>query len=202
MKTQYLLCCCILFTSLICSAQYDPTKDTNKKVEEEPAKPPLYLNLSGGIDNHIGIVGVGFLVPAANLLAIRGGVGIGVWGAKYNLGLKIQNCTKNGWGGGIGYSYCPGIEEIEITFSSQTSTHVVPMELKPTGSFNLTFNYNWMIGEKSILYLESGYAINNPNYHPYRVKNGDILSQDEETIMEILRPGGIILALGIQVGLQ
>ncbi|MAE84840.1 MAG: hypothetical protein CMB80_19030 [Flammeovirgaceae bacterium] len=200
---KYLILLTILGASLSLKGQFVDDYKINKEDKYSSInKRPIYLNFSAGLDNHVGLFGIGFSIPVADQFGIRTGIGLGGWGLKYNLGVKAMEFGKDGWGFGLGYSYCPGIRDFEVTFTSQNNTaNSFNLDLLPVGSINLTLNKNWVLGETNILYLESGYAFKTGGPEIYRVNSGGTLNSSDEYILEILRPGGIILAIGFQIGL-
>ena len=201
MKLIYTLALLFVLTVGHLHAQYDSRYDQSS-VEQEQESSAIYLDLSTGIDNHTGVLGIGATIPFAKRFAFRGGVGIGVWGTKASIGVKRQDLFQSGWGFGLGYSFCSGIDDIDITFTDTSgASRVVNMTLKNAGSLNLTINHSWTIWNKGLIFLESGYAVPTGPDTPYEVNSGGPLTADEELIMQILRPGGIILAIGIQIGL-
>lgn len=201
MKTRLFFACFLSILALSSFAQFDANYQTPYE-EETIDKPAAYINLSGGLDNHVGLAGVSLSVPVYKKLGIRTGVGIGAWGLKYNVGLRLIDYTQRGWRYGIGYSFCPGVKEIELTFTDTSGgSRVVNMDLLPVGSLNATIGYQWMVGSKNIFYLESGFAFKSSHNKIYETNDGSTLTADEEFIMEIVRPGGFIIALGFQIGL-
>lgn len=177
------------------SAQY---KYPDPNLQPEPSQ--FYLILSSGIDNYTGILGVGALFPFKDQFALRAGLGIGGWGGKLSLGVKYQDLVESGWGFGLGYSLCTGVKEIDLQLQDQSgNTRTVNMDLKQVGSVNLTVNRNWVFKRGNVFYLESGYAIPVGGSDYYAINDGSILSSNEELILQIMRPGGLILALGFLI---
>lgn len=166
----------------------------------------IYLELSSGIDNHVGLFGLGILYPINQKVAIRGGAGIGIWGLKTSLGVKFQNLETQKWGFGIGTSYCPGVKEFEMNLSDDPAyEEIFYIKMKPAGSLNLTANRSWKFSSNMIFYMETGYAIPLSSSKPVDFKDPDgyLTSQDEadlQALMNVLKPGGLILALGFQIG--
>ena len=39
----------------------------------------VYIDLSSGLDNHTGILGIGMVVPFSDNIALRAGAGLGLW---------------------------------------------------------------------------------------------------------------------------
>ena len=192
----------ILFLSLFISgvvafSQYKPSVQVPEEVETSV----FYLDLSSGIDNHTGLIGLGAMIPIEEKFALRGGAGLGSWGLKFSGGLKYGSRTENGFGFGLGYSYCPGLEDMPLTFNDATSNvREVVMDLNPVGTLNFTVNYNFVLRNEKIIFLETGYAVPTGGSNFYTVTDGGPLTEDEDYLMQIIRPGGLILAMGLQFG--
>lgn len=162
--------------------------------------PDFYLSLSTGLDNYTGIFGLGALVRAEDNLFLRGGVGLGTWGFKLTGGLKYQNFNSSGFGFGLGYSVCSGVKGVLIDLPNDYGEpQSIEMDLDPAGSFNLTFNKNWVFKRGNVFYLETGYAIPTSGSSYYDVLDGSTLSSEAELILQILRPGGLIAAGGFLI---
>ena len=162
----------------------------------------FYLDLSSGIDNHSGILGIGALVPFNEQIGLRLGAGIGSWGGKLTAGLKFQDLTQSGFGFGLGYSHCTGLSDFDLTIQDQNGdSRTVNITFEKVGSLNFTVNKNWELRDGMLLYFETGYAIPTGGNDFYTVNDGTNLNSDEELILNIMRPGGLILALGLTIGL-
>lgn len=149
---------------------------------KEPAKTQdisysnFYLNFSTGIDNYTGLFGIGALFPYNDKLAVIAGAGIGGWGGKLSAGMKYENLSQDGWGFGLSYSYCSGMNEIDLTLQDQSGgSRIVNLDLNPVGSVNLTVNRNWKLRGSKVFYLETGYAIPVGGSNFYQVNDGSIL---------------------------
>ena len=140
------------------------------------------------------------MVTITERFLIRGGVGIGGWGGKVSLGFKLQDLMESGWGTGLGYSYCTGIQDVDLTLLDDNGVEtMVNMTLNSAGSINFTINKNFLFKRGNVFYLESGYAIGVGSNPAYVVNDGSQLSADSELIMEILQPGGLIIAGGFLI---
>lgn len=184
---------CLLTSSL--KAQDDSSETSSERNN-------FYLSISSGIDNYTGILGVGAVIPFSDQVGLRIGAGIGSWGGKISAGLKFQDLTKSGVGFGLGYSSCSGLQDFDLTFEDQSGgSRVVNMDFNRVGSLNFTINKNFLLKEGMLLYIESGYAVATGGTDFYTINDGSTLDDDEELILNIIRPGGLILSLGLLIGL-
>ncbi|MEM6643966.1 MAG: hypothetical protein AAF616_13380, partial [Bacteroidota bacterium] len=158
-------------------------KDYSALIQQQ--SPDFCLAFSTGLDNYSGLIGIGALIPISEKLQIRAGAGIGSWGAKLSAGLKFQELTESGFGFGIGYSHCTGLEDVELTLSdSNGNNEVINMTLNKAGSVNLTVNKNWVFKRGNIFYIESGYAIGTGGNPDFIVNDGTVLSDEAELVMD------------------
>ncbi len=178
------------------------TFTANAQMSNDTKPYNFYLDLSTGIDNHSGILGIGAFIPFNEQIGLRIGAGIGGWGGKLSAGLKFQDLTQSGFGFGIGYSLCTGLSDFDLTLQdSNGDSRTVNMTFNKVGSLNFTINKNWKLREGMLLYIESGYAVPTGGNDPYMVNDGTVLNSDEKLILNILRPGGLIISLGLTIGI-
>lgn len=194
--TSFFLTLAIAFPLYQACAQY------RSDIEPKSTTKNSYIDFSSGIDNYSGLFGLGLQMPFNDDSSLRTGLGIGSWGLKFSVGIKYESLTTNGWGFGLGYSHCPGLSNMNLTFTDPSGSHkVVNIDLLQAGSVNLTVNRNWVFRGNKIFYLETGYALETGRSEFYRHNSGPSLSFEEEQVLAILKPGGIVLAVGFLVGL-
>lgn len=193
-RILFLLIALIILSAVfnLAEAQYvKPQPNLNPEASD------FYLVFSSGIDNYTGILGIGVMFPFNDQFALRAGVGIGGWGGKISAGVKYENLLESGFGFGLGYSHCTGVKEIDLELQDQSGgSRSINMDLLPVGSVNLTINKNWVFKRGNVFYLESGYAIATGSGDYYKVNDGKVLVPDEELILRIMRPGGLVLSTG------
>lgn len=190
-----------LLTGILVTLSWEIKSQSLVKNDYNPTK--VYAEISTGIDNHIGIIGIGVLIPTSDYFALRCGAGLGTWGTKMSGGFKIGDRSKNGWIYGIGYSYCPGQKDIDLTLDDEYGDQVdYNIDLFPVGSVNITFNRNWVTKGKSIFFIETGYAIPTGGSKFYKNNDGKEFSAAGKQAMQIIRPGGIIFAFGYQLSIK
>ncbi|MEO9474494.1 MAG: hypothetical protein ABJG41_03140 [Cyclobacteriaceae bacterium] len=202
MKRTLLLLAVIAALSNSTFAQYKEPSKAQMVTSTENEPQAFYLALCSGIDNYTGLLGLGGQIPIQDKFVLRGGVGIGAWGGKLSAGVKYESLIEDGWGFGASYSHCTGIEGMVLTFDDGTGNpREIEMDLLPVGSINLTANRNWVFkGGDKLFYLEAGYAFGTGGSNYYEINDGSVLTADEELFMQIIRPGGLILAAGLLIG--
>ncbi len=74
---------------------------------------------------------------------------------------------------------------------------MVMMDLKPVGNLFFTAGYAWKMGKRNKFYLEGGYALPFIAEDYYVLYDETIkLSQTSEQVLRVMRPGGLVIALG------
>ncbi len=187
----------LVITFSFAFSQYNPSVQIPEEVETST----FYLDLSSGINNHTGIIGIGAMIPIDEKFSLRAGAGLGSWGTKLSGGIKYGSRTESGFGFGLGYSHCPGLDDMDLEYNNGgASVREFNVDYLQVGTINFTLNYNFVLKNEKIFFLETGYAVPTGGSNFYRVNDGGPLSEEEKVLMEVLRPGGLILALGLQVG--
>lgn len=161
----------------------------------------LYLGVSTGVNNLGGLIGVQLEIAATPKLLIGIGAGLGNWG--YKLGFNAHYYPKGVKGVFFkgGFLRATGLTnfETEMELSDGRNSDVV-MDLKPVDNVFVTIGHSWKVGRKNRFYIEGGYAIALTTDY-YEVTSGETLSEDSKSMMQILRPGGLIAALGFEFGM-
>ncbi len=166
--------------------------------------PYTYLGFGTGINNYVGILGVGADIRVHDKIFIRLGAGLGSWGYKYTAGIRLEHTYAKGWGFGASISFCTGLKnfktDLETVSGNIVSTKSVTLDLLQARTFNLTASHNWIIGKHNRFFLEFGYAIL-LDTNPYNVIDGSKLTDNAKTVLKMVQPGGIIIDIGFMFGL-
>jgi hypothetical protein len=193
MKKLILLC----LASLVISAAYTQTQ-LNPFLKNEVTSPKVFLGFSTGIDNMIGILGPQVEFVVVDKLIVGGGIGLSSWGTKWAVNLQFY---PNGWHKfylKTGYSKNSGLDEFETELElSSGNTEMVMMDLKPIGNLFFTAGYAWKMGKRNKFYLEGGYALPLVTEDYYVLYDENVqLSETSKQALQMLRPGGLVIALG------
>ncbi len=157
-----------------------------------------YLGLSTGINNMVGLLGAQVEIVANKHLVAGAGIGLSTWGTKWELNLQYytQGWYKFYMKGG--YSRNSGLEDFETELELQNgSTEYVLLDLNPVGNVFFTAGYAWKVGKRNKFYIEGGYAIPLDTEDYYTLHYPVELSNTSEQVLQIMRPGGLVIALGI-----
>lgn len=157
---------------------------------------PFYLGVGTGFDNFTGMIGASGTLRVSQMVSLRGGLGIGGWGAKSSIGIKLDKGADSKWAYNLGYSACSGLKDFltELETSSGENRDV-KLDLLSASTLNLAIDRNWRVGKANIFYLEMGYAVPLQGQR-WEVKDGTTLSSNGKKVLDIMQPGGIIFGAG------
>jgi hypothetical protein len=161
----------------------------------------LYFGLGAGINNYTALLGVSGSVRVHDKLFVRAGCGVGGWGLKYSIGLKYDAHYDEGWNFGIGYSICPGVNNVKANLQVESGVNKeVTMNYSAASTINLTVGHNWSISKSIVFYMDFGYAIPLQST-AWTVTDGSVLSKTTKSGLNLLQPGGLIIGAGITFGI-
>jgi len=192
----------LLFLAISSIARLYGQDESNPYLEEFKPLPKAYIGLSTGLNNVVGIIGPELKIVANPKFLIGAGIGLGSWGYKYSAHVDYHPKGVYAFFIKGGYMHATGLtgfqSEMEV---SSGPNETVTLDLKPVGNVFLSFGYAWKLGKKSRFHLEGGYAVplNTDDY--YEVTSGETLSDTSERVLQMMRPGGLIIALGFDIGI-
>jgi hypothetical protein len=163
--------------------------------------PNFYLGIGTGMNNYTGLLGLSINLRLQNKVFFQGGLGIGTWGSKYTIGLRLDRSYGKGWSYGIGFSSCSGLRDFKTNLELQSGIKQdVTLDLLRANTLNLKATHNWMIHKRNTFYVDLGYAIALQS-SPWKVTDGSEISTTSKSALDMLAPGGVILGLGFTFGL-
>lgn len=159
-----------------------------------------YVGLGTGFNNHNGLLGLSLEVGLQESISLRAGAGLGTWGAKLSGGLLVKTGSDKDWKLGVGYSTSSGLKDFKSELEvASGDTQEVLMDLHRVGTLNLSLMKCWESKKGNVFNLEFGYAIPLGGDDYYTVKDGSTLSEASEKVLEIIRPGGLTLAISYMI---
>lgn len=157
---------------------------------------PFYLGVGSGFDNFTGFLGVSGTLKVYDNLSLRGGFGIGGWGTKTSIGVKLDSPNAARWSYNLGYSACSGLDDFLLDMElSNGQTAPVKVDYLSASTLNLAIDRNWRLGKSNLFYLEFGYALPLQGQR-WEVVDGSSISANQQKVLDILQPGGIIFGAG------
>jgi hypothetical protein len=166
----------------------------------------LYLGLGTGINAYTGLIGITGEFNVVKPVSIVGALGIGSWGTKSSIGLRFYPHYPNQWAFTVSYSHCSGIKDVDVKFEEdfvkgQDGSETYKVDLLSINTVNISAMKHWLIGKRKVnrIHVELGYAIPTSSDR-YRI--GAELTDDGETFMRLLEPGGITIGTGFTFGLR
>ncbi|MFW5851432.1 MAG: hypothetical protein ACOCWB_04340 [Bacteroidota bacterium] len=160
------------------------------------------VSISTGINNSVGMFGIGLYHTISENTIIEFGTGFGTWGAigsvqaQYYLpratNLYIRGTFKRSGGG----------REVPVELElSDMSTQEVRLNFYPVSNGQITFGKSWIIANKHRFYFEGGYSyFFGTAEDKYRVVDNVEISDNSENVLSMIIPGGLILAIGFTIG--
>lgn len=190
----------LLFLGLALSAGV-MAQDSTKRSHGPCRK--LYLDMSTGLNNNAGMLGLGLDAQVADKFTLNGGVGLlSTWGYKAYFGGKLffNDCHK-GWALGAGMTYSTGISEMTLNVETVSyGKQDVMFDLRPQPNvYASAFKY-WSVGRKqNRFYLQLGLSLPT-NHEKFRQLNGPEITTTSASAIKLLAPGGIIVGTGFSIG--
>ncbi len=192
----------VLVAAFALSGLQAQDKQTNPFYDAMQPKPTAYLGFATGLNSPAGIIGPQLKIVVTDKFMLGAAVGLGSWGYKYSGSLEYHPKGVYEFYMKGGYMYATGLNDMEIEMElADHNDRTVFMDLKPVSNIFLSFGKAWKLGKKNRFYLESGYAIPMVTSDYYEVTSGDQLSENSKTLMQMMCPGGLILALGFDFGI-
>lgn len=202
MKTLALLICA-LGLGLGSLAQNIPTAGTSQ--EDAILCKRYYITLGSGLNSNFGIIGVGADIGITEKIQLAGGVGIGTWGIKSGAEVRYfySGCQQKGSALSLGIQHASGLPEFESDLevaSGQTKT--VKMKLKPQNNVQVSWYHAFRTSERTRFFIQAGYSFALTSGSAYEVLSNERLSDTSETAVELLIPGGVLIAMGLGISLD
>ena len=164
---------------------------------------PFGVTISTGINNSVGLIGVGLYYAVTPNLILEGGVGQGSWGpigalhVQYYLpnadNIYLRGAFKRSGGG----------RDIEVELELiDKSTQTVMLNFYPIVNAQFTAGKSWTIKNMHRFFIEGGYSyFFGVHEEKYRIQDSQIaLSDNSKRALEISAPGGLVLAIGFAIG--
>jgi hypothetical protein len=189
-----------MFSSFIANAQPIDKVNSQKDETEVAIKiPNFFYNLSTGINNTHGIIGIGANVLVSKNLLLGAGVGTG-WGSKLNFnGIYFfkDNMLGNAFGGSLAYSTGREIKQ-NSTFKLSVNNQFVYGNMGPTSSLNLFYGRYWKFLKRSRFFIHSGFVgkFYQPDIDMFYVNSSLPVSKNDSRTLKYTSPGGLMISGG------
>ncbi len=198
-----------LILALLMTLSVTAFAQTDDKQEDKPAQQQkksrcskFYFDLSTGINNNGGLLGVGADYHLSSDFSLNAGVGSRTtWGYKGYLGGKIylRPCHM-GWALGGGGTFSTGIPQLTTDLATTAGTQEVTLNCLPQFNiFAAAYKY-WRLGKRNNrIYLELGWS-KGVSSQKFRQVSGAPLTNAAAAGVRALAPGGLIVGLGFSFG--
>lgn len=181
----------------------------NRKAQHRGNGFVWFVGPESGWNNYVGL-GARFEFPIGRIFSLNIGSGLGLWGWRSGGGIRYYpGGYPFGSAFGLGAAYNGGMgkqkEDAELTDEfGNTETREVEIDYKPVSVINITYSYSWNIYNDNKIYIEAGYGIRLSRAEDnYEIKDPNdpttriVLSKEAKDDMDLLQPGGIIIAVGM-----
>ena len=204
-KTSLIAFGFLLFTSTLASSQsflQDAPKSKHELRREKNNCRPYYIGLSTGINNLGGLLGFDFEYSLNNITTAGAHIGVGTWGIKTGIDARYyrKEC-HTGWAYGLGISYAGGNRERTWPLETISGPKNVLLQLHPQAGVQLEIRRFFSIGKHGHrLWTELGW---NQRFtrKVYTVLDGQTLSLLADRSINLLCPGGLVIAAGYSMGI-
>jgi len=202
----------IVAAILLCASSFAQKKNSTGKngtTHSKPGKktqgrcPVVFLNASTGLNNNLGMLGVGADLAFASQGSVDMGIGLGTWGQKAYIGGKyyMKPCHA-GWAFGGGLTYATGNNNFKYNLETvYGTTQLVTLQLEPMANVFIAAYKYWSVGRRANrFYLELGWS-HRLLLTTFTQTAGDPLSDNSVKTVNALSPGGLIIGTGFCFGI-
>jgi len=185
-----------------------PTKREPRKRKEikRPLRcPAIYIGTSSGINNNTGYIGGSIDFPIAKFFSVEGGIGTSTWGIKVSaMGKYYLSPCQRGWAFGVGVTHSTGLQNFEDkNLETVNGTEDVTLNLNPQTNICLAAFYYWNLGRRyNRFYLEAGWSVPLSTGNKFDQLTGDPLTNNSVNALNLISPGGLIIAAGFSFGVH
>jgi hypothetical protein len=205
MKMKYTLLALMLVLFTTITTAQDKVKKS-KRVQTENGK--VFVNLSTGINNPTGPLGVGIDAAIAKNIMIGAGIGTSTWGTKISAkGVFFLKENFHGGAFAISINHSSGFTYSKMTYEPKNSntTYLLDTEGSRVTSVNLMYANYRNIGKKSKFYFQTGFAakLNTPTVTIYYAGTANTFNDKLYTqSLKLFAPGGLIANIGFLIAIQ
>jgi hypothetical protein len=195
--------CSILLLSVKAQSFHSAQSISETKEIKSSKRPNAFLGIGTGLNSYCGFLGGIATVHAYKNLSAKAGVGLGSWGVKTALGLKLDFDSTGNWGVGIGYEFSPGVNGVKSNLQLEDkTTKEVTFNTQNASSINISFTKTWYLGRenKYCMFLDLGYGFAMEK-NPWTITDHSKISEASKFGLRLSQPGGLILATGFLFGL-
>ncbi len=182
---------------------FTQTSEQTSSTTIENSVPIFYLGTSTGTNGMNGIIGLNGEFQAYKGLTVDAGIGIGSWGFRKTIGLRLYKHYPKGVYYSASFSDNSGATEVEMDLETiDGSTETVELTLNKVQTINLAIGGQFAFAhDRFRLNLEGGYSIPLQT-DSYEITSNDELSSDSELALDLNAPGGLIFAVGLSFGFK
>jgi hypothetical protein len=189
------------FTSFAQDAQQETLKPARTQQRRCPS---FFLNTSTGFNNNTGMIGIGADYLVVDEVSLSAGAGIGSWGSKLSIGARyhLKPCMM-GWAFGLAVTNCGGLSNYQTKMETVFgTTETVALHLYSQTNLAVSAFKYWRLGRgNNRIHLQLGWSapLSGGGWAQFQ---GAPISDNSRKVMDLIRPGGLIIATGFSFGLN
>lgn len=195
MKRAFLIIACYLaanWNNFLFCQQFE-------NIQQPVPKQHFFIGIGLGVNDY----GLGFILesPAINSFSFNVDAGVGGWGWKLGGSMNQYLSGDKHHELSLGYSYASGLKDFETDLSVEPSgeNQNVKLDLLEVSTVNVIYTYNVAVGRASKIAFSAGYAICLTG-DGYRVYSPVVLDRTSDMLLDIMKPGGIIVGIRLMIG--
>lgn len=206
MKNSVLLI--LLLSSLTIQAQnYQPYQKSNTEVK------PMYFGLGTGLNSLHGLVGLSMETYLSDKLTAHAGAGLGSWGYKLSLGVRVYTRRTESSASGIlfAFSKATGLNKAQLTSEvvtgsgSTITVNNLLVNLSPIYLAHVAYTKAWFLRNGNKINLDLGvcFQLNSgdEHYSIYDKTLGYHFSDKQDQAYKAIEPGGLFVGFGYAWGM-
>jgi hypothetical protein len=213
MKNFILLAICVISTNILCAQNYSDSKKKRQSNSSQTSSigPKIYANLSSGINNPNGFIGIGIDVCFSKNILLGIGTGIGSAGNKLNVkGMYFLKENHLGSALGLSLNATSGFKSSLSNPTNTRSSPIISFDYKYSSgvSANLMYGRYWKVARTGKFFINTGIAVPISKvkvdllYAGTNVPLSTTTYDDEYTSLNFFTPGGLIFAAGFLIQLN
>lgn len=194
----------LLFVIVLLNKAMAQSKNDYGTLTKNPA---FYIGVGSGLNNNCGLVGLKLGVRLSDRLLLDASAGLGSWGNKVGLGIVFNAVNTNAWCPVISISRATGIDELPLNMEVRdqygiTSNRQVKIKYNPATMFNVSLQRQWIRKKGNRLVFEMGYSILIDGASYELLDNNYTLTDRSKSVMNVLKPGGLMIGFSYNFGVN
>jgi len=163
---------------------------------------PYGLTVSTGVNNYMGILGLGVYYSPVKQVVLEGSAGFGSTGKKLALNAQLYPSSTDGLYLRAAFCHSTGASKVPLKLELEDGTQAIKdVNFKALNNTHITIGRSWSIIDKHRFFAEIGYSVLfGDKEDMFTVENATI-SENSKTALRFTIPGGLVFGLGFSYGI-